>query len=231
MQLVDELSMIYTACLMAYATFSHSRSQNFNICLSLALVALAVFITLYYHYLQDPVFHQNAYAALTATVLLRMMYLMERSLRPGWRKNRGSHVGSSSVSANESLRDQEILTSMWQMVAYGLSLFLTGFAIWVIDNKYCDELRSLRHRLGLPWGLLLEGHGWWCALLVSSLEVAVLTLLHRHLLTGVGAYFYITWGIWLRYVLSGRRKDFKLVWPSLVTSFPELVEAPSQKRS
>ncbi len=65
MQLVDELSMIYTTCLMAYATFSYSRSRLFSLLLALFLISLAIFITLYYHYLQDPAFHQNAYAILT----------------------------------------------------------------------------------------------------------------------------------------------------------------------
>ena len=65
MQLVDELSMIYTTCLMAYASFSYSRPTRVRLILAISLLSLAVFITLYYHYLQDPVFHQNAYALLT----------------------------------------------------------------------------------------------------------------------------------------------------------------------
>lgn len=42
----------------------------------------------------------------------------------------------------------------------------------------------------------------------------------RHLMTGVGAYFYITWGIWLRHCLNGRHDEFELVWPSILTSLP-----------
>lgn len=68
MQLVDELSMIYTTCLMCYATFSYSKSRQYAFTLALGLISLALFITLYYHYLQDPAFHQNAYALLTVTV-------------------------------------------------------------------------------------------------------------------------------------------------------------------
>jgi hypothetical protein len=45
MQLVDELSMIYTACLMCYATFSFARSQITRQLLGLGLVSLAIFIT------------------------------------------------------------------------------------------------------------------------------------------------------------------------------------------
>jgi hypothetical protein len=45
MQLVDELNMIYTACLMCYATFSFSQSRVVRQVLGFGLLSLAVFIT------------------------------------------------------------------------------------------------------------------------------------------------------------------------------------------
>ncbi len=70
-------------------------------------------------------------------------------------------------------RDVVVIRQMWFMIGVGLSVFLGGFGIWTLDNKYCSTLRRWRHEIGLPWGILLEGHGWW------------------HLMTGLGAYFYI----------------------------------------
>ncbi len=58
-------------------------------------------------------------------------------------------------------RDRRILGTMWVMIACGLSNFLGGFAIWGLDNVYCSKLREWRREIGLPWGILLEGHGWW----------------------------------------------------------------------
>ena len=171
MQLVDELSMIYTTCLMCYASFSYTRSVNFRIALAIANVGLCVFITLYYHYLQDPTFHQNAYAILTTTIVFRSMYIMESLLRPSLRKSKEQHrlkrqkagqpMPSQELQRYENIRDQRILNDMWIMVAYGLAIFLGGFAIWGLDNAYCSKLRKWRRALGLPWGVILEGHGWW----------------------------------------------------------------------
>lgn len=45
MQLVDELSMIYTTCLMMYASFAYSRSRAFSVVLGVSLLALAGSIT------------------------------------------------------------------------------------------------------------------------------------------------------------------------------------------
>lgn len=170
MQLVDELSMIYTTCIMCYATFAYSKSRQFSILLATGLVSLAVFITLYYHYLQDPAFHQNAYAILTAIVVFRSMYVMEINLRPSIKrkeKDRELHEKSlvtaeeKSRSLSADNRDLKILSTMWQMIACGLSVFLGGFGIWTLDNEYCSTLRGWRRDIGLPWGIILEGHGWW----------------------------------------------------------------------
>ena len=152
MQLVDELNMIYTTCLMAYATFSYARTQLFRQLLALALVGLAVFITLYYHYLQDPAFHQNAYAFLTLVIVIRQIYVMETTLRPSL-KRKGNE--------GQDMRDAKILKAMWVLIGIGLSTFLGGFGIWALDNKYCGTLRVWRREVGLPWGVVLEGHGWW----------------------------------------------------------------------
>lgn len=162
---------------MFWATFEHKREQAFRTVLGFALAGLAIFITAYYHYLQDPTFHQNAYAILTAIVLLRSMYIMEVSIRPFYRERREKRElesssrksqGQGSLSPADTTeqkrrdnRDREILRQMWWMIGTGLTAFLGGFAVWNLDNEYCSVLRSWRHQIGLPWGILLEGHGWW----------------------------------------------------------------------
>jgi dihydroceramidase len=45
MQLADELPMIYTVCIMAFATFSYRRPAKVQALIAAALVGLAVFIT------------------------------------------------------------------------------------------------------------------------------------------------------------------------------------------
>lgn len=171
MQLVDELSMIYTTCLMFHATFSYGKSLRFSVTMGVLLFGLALFISLYYHYLQDPTFHQNAYALLTAIVVFRSLYVMERNIRPSIKRKqreRAEHEQNGSIPEDtkaevlrKDRRDEQILRTMWTMIAYGLTIFLGGFAIWNLDNKYCSTIRRWRREVGLPWGILLEGHGWW----------------------------------------------------------------------
>lgn len=48
MQLVDELPMIYTTCIMAYAALTYSRSVRFRVVTAASLAALAWWITVGY---------------------------------------------------------------------------------------------------------------------------------------------------------------------------------------
>jgi len=214
-QLVDELNMIYTTCLMAYASLSYSRPPKHQIALGVFLVLFCAFITLYYHYLQDPVFHQTVYAALTVFIVARSLYSMEYGLRPSLRRSEEKHrlqserqsqpVLTKEQQEYENRRDMDTLKSMWFFVAFGLTVFLGGFGLWALDIKYCSTLRQWRRSIGMPWGFLLECHGWW------------------HLMTGLGAYCYITWGIHLRHILDGDQEHFRLVW-TRIHRLPEIVK-------
>ncbi|KAF2653902.1 alkaline ceramidase-like protein [Lophiostoma macrostomum CBS 122681] len=188
-QLVDELSMIYTTCLMCHSAFTQGKSKRFNTLLACSLAGLAIFVTLYYHYLQEPKFHQAVFTILTIVVLSRSFYIMEVNLRPRRRS------GKEEVKLREELRDEDITRQMWAMIKVGLSIYLGASALWALDRNYCHYLIRWRRQVGLPWGTVLELHGWW------------------HIGTGIGAYFYITWGIWLRHCLNNKQDEYKLDWP------------------
>ena len=42
-------------------------------------------------------------------------------------------------------------------------------------------------------------------------------------MTGVGAYFYLVWGVWLRHVLNERQHEYGVRWPSMLWTLPEIV--------
>lgn len=162
MQLLDELSMVYTTCIMFYAIYSHQRSPHVQVIIGTLVVLLAATITLVYHYLGDPKFHQNAFALLTALVLLRSMYVMEINLRPSRKMKKGEdNVDLSPEQLKQNNRDILILKTMWKMIFLGVGSVGMGFLIWNLDNEFCSKLRVWRHQVGLPWGIFLEGHGWW----------------------------------------------------------------------
>lgn len=139
---------------------------------------------------------------------------MEFNLRPSLRKSEEEHrlererqnlpVLSKEEQEYENQRDLDILKKMWFFVVFGITVFVGGFGIWALDNQYCSTLRQWRRSIGMPWGFVLEGHGWW------------------HLMTGLGAYCYILWAIHLRHILNGDQEHFRLVWDKIY-HLPEVV--------
>jgi dihydroceramidase len=54
MQLVDELSMIYTTCVMCYEAFSFQKPPASKSLLAITLTCLALFITVYIEHAPAP---------------------------------------------------------------------------------------------------------------------------------------------------------------------------------
>ncbi|OAA65410.1 alkaline dihydroceramidase [Niveomyces insectorum RCEF 264] len=148
MQLADELPMIYTTCILGYATFSYAASRLVSVLVGLAMFGLALFITVVYYVTKDPVFHQCSFAALTIAVVFRAMFTMEYQLRP-------------ALQIRSPGRTDVVMRQLWTLSFVGITLFLVGFTIWNLDNIYCVHLRTWREILLLPWAIVLEGHGWW----------------------------------------------------------------------
>ncbi|KAF3917063.1 hypothetical protein ABW20_dc0100270 [Dactylellina cionopaga] len=140
MQLVDECAMIYTALTMCFATFSHGRSTPMQAVVLAICAGTGLGITLIYHYLKNPLFHQNAFAIIMITLLLRSMWMMETRIRQ---------------------KDSVVTNQMWKMVLWGTCVFLAGFGVWNLDNIYCQQLRGWRRTVGMPWGFVSELHAWW----------------------------------------------------------------------
>lgn len=80
--------------------------------------------------------------------------------------------------AQPALRDKIIST-----LTRGIYIFILGFALWNIDNFFCDHLNEFRVLTrSKGWaveivGLITHGHGWW------------------HFFTGYGAFLINTSGI------------------------------------
>jgi len=134
MQLIDELAMIYTVLISLFATFSYDRSPWLQWSIFVGLTTIGFTITSVYHYLHEPLFHQNAFALLMITLLGNGFYKMETIVK----------------YSNPKAR---IL--LWQIVGWGSVIFLSAFALWNLDNAYCTQLRRIRRNIGMPWGFFL----------------------------------------------------------------------------
>ncbi|KDN38387.1 alkaline phytoceramidase [Tilletiaria anomala UBC 951] len=132
--------------------------------------------------------------------------------RSGSAKANGATNGAANDSAKASAgmsRDNATaiagparLREARRLYTLGAIVFMTGFAIWNVDNIYCSFLRSTRNTLrahGLGFLTpLLQGHGWW------------------HIFTGVGAYQLVVSSSFLMMSMKESPENFELRKGSLL---------------
>ena len=56
------------------------------------------------------------------------------------------------------LEDRSRLT---KLTTFGCVCAVLAYVLWNIDVNYCPTLTKWKHRVGMPWAVLLEFHGWW----------------------------------------------------------------------
>lgn len=170
-QLLDELPMIYATCVPYWVVFSHGKSRADSTKVGLQISAAALTLTAVYLQFRDPTIHQVAYAVLNAVVLFKSMSLK-----------------------NAYVKDEKALADFRKLLIRGLTYIALGYLCWNTDINFCSMYRGARRAVGMPYGFLLEGHGWW------------------HFGTGLGVYHYIVYLEYLRAFLCHREHEYELKW-------------------
>lgn len=144
-QLADELPMVLVA---SYSLFILSDSRKgFKFDAGHGVVPLIAFNMLFpvsYAIYRNPVYHQVVFATIMVCAVARTSYLLRSDI--------SKHVPSAAKK------------KMARMYQIGLLTFLAGFAIWNVDNIFCNTLTEWKRAIGWPVAFLLEGHSWWHAL-------------------------------------------------------------------
>ncbi|KZT55676.1 alkaline phytoceramidase [Calocera cornea HHB12733] len=134
--LLDELPMIYVSTLCLYVVLMAGGDTAWKKWAPPALVLLDVLISVIYFWYPNPVFHQLAYAFIQLLTTMRSYALLQR-LPTAVRKH------------------------CTHLLLSGTFIFLLGFAIWNVDNQFCDALTRYRGHYGDVVGAFTQGHAWW----------------------------------------------------------------------
>lgn len=170
-QLLDELPMIYATCIPFWSVFSEFRSGTDSLMIAIGIFMSANLLTIIYLYVKDPTLHQAAYGFLNFLIIFKSYNLT------------GKYV-----------KDAKSRSELNKTMILGVGLFLFGYFLWNLDIHLCSSVRQLRRQIGMPYGFILEGHGWW------------------HIFTGLGVYFYLVYEEYLRCFLTQTDKFYEFRW-------------------
>lgn len=140
--------MIYASCQTLYCILAEGRptgsKRDKAVCM-----AFPTLITVVYLAYPNPLFHQFAFGLLHVLVAYRSYYLIKR-LPPKQQPINGGKVNTLRRDANH-------------LFAEGVGLTVIAFAIWNLDNVFCDGITWWRKDERVPYwlGALSQGHAWW----------------------------------------------------------------------
>lgn len=168
-QLMDELPMVWVTAIPFGYIWGWNKPQPWNLIWNVgAFLMTSIFTYIYIFVYRNPVFHQVFYAFLNFAVIYKTIKTIQ-----------------------QTVSDQPSRRFLYKLLLFSFSLFGFGFLIWNLDNIFCSTIRYWRRSyLGLPLGILLEGHGWW------------------HLFTGLGIYYFIIYNMILSTYMRGEGDQY-----------------------
>lgn len=146
-QMGDDLSMFLAvgSILHQVMCFDATSTQQRNA--TLAILGTVIPISVYHVWADEIIMHELTFAVMVFLVARRTRALIKKQVK--------------SAASRKALGC---------MATFGISLGLLGYFLWNIDFHLCGYVTAVKRYVGMPWGFLLELHGWW------------------HILTGIGAY-------------------------------------------
>lgn len=173
MQLMDELPMIYVTAIPFGYLFSWNKPPLEKALWQYGTLFGTLLMTIIYVFIyKNPALHQICYALLNFSIIFKTL-----------------------SNINKYVDDDKMKTFLRRMLILAFSLFIFGFFIWNLDNIYCPNLISWRRDyLGIPFGFIIEGHGWW------------------HIFTSFGIYYFVIYNEILSTYMEGKQDLYELVW-------------------
>jgi len=134
MQLLDELPMIYTSCILAYCMYEvQSPPKRENVMLASALTILSVLFTMTHVYHKVPLIFFTLYGVMVIALASLDLYIILK----------------------------QYSKKLICFYVLGLSIQLLGTFLWIVDNLACDQLEQVREILPKILSPILQLHGWW----------------------------------------------------------------------
>ncbi|KAF8243157.1 alkaline phytoceramidase [Wilcoxina mikolae CBS 423.85] len=187
-QMVDEMAMVYAVATVTYAVFAIDLKKQWLPWFAGLLISAVAALTVVHPNQSDSTLHRFIFTTMVFGTATRCIMLVRR-------------VG-----------DVRMKSEMKQIAKIGSITYLSGTTAWIIDELRCDDLRMLRDITGMPFGFILELHGWW------------------HILTAFGVYCYLVFVEYLRHALLSERSTARsrLVWKMNIIPHLEIVDDGKQ---
>ncbi|KAL4958491.1 ceramidase-domain-containing protein [Aspergillus filifer] len=138
-QMMDDLSMQLTTTPVLNRVLTANSDRRHSNIKAIVLGALLFLLVMIHALADELILHSVSFVVVVTIIGVQTIRLVNSRTVPG-----------------SSARRQ-----IWGIVRFGAAIFNLGYWLWILDQWACGFLTNARRAIGLPWGFLLELHGWW----------------------------------------------------------------------
>ena len=212
-QIVDQASILLPTATILYASFSFTLAPLPRRLLSGSLSLASVLLVSYHAIYHSQRIFGLVFLALVFVIVARCMVLLSRVTDEKVKRDMRSLAlfGGRKFCLEGVIKR---VVNFWSGLTKDIVLFVGGSIAFDIDRNHCAQLRAMREVVGLPWGVVLEMHGWWVTPFSSILFQAIRRTKEWvadgiddfqnrwHIGSGLGVYYFIVLIEYLRLYLS-----------------------------
>ncbi|KAL4761350.1 ceramidase [Aspergillus foveolatus] len=146
-QMSDELSMHLLTTPLLYRILTFQKTESYTHGVGFILSILFTIVMVIHMVMDEFLLHAVSFGAAVLLITIKTIKTIP-----------------------QQIHDSDIRLNIKIVSRFGLICFVSGYALWLVDNFLCPSLTFVRGVLGMPLAFLFEFHGWW------------------HVLTGIGGY-------------------------------------------
>lgn len=149
--------MLYATAFVMHQLIICNKPSEVTFQRSVMLAIAVLLFSVVHCILNDLNLHSLVFASMITYIARRTSKMIKNNRDRGWQKKarKWTWIGSGEFDMRV-LPHHDVMRRM--LIVSGCCVL--GYGLWLIDMFCCPTLRSWRRQIGLPWGFLLELHGW-----------------------------------------------------------------------
>jgi dihydroceramidase len=165
--------MLFTTGIVLHRVLTTSTSGPYTALIGISITAFLVVLSYVHCATDELIMHNVTFGTMIAIIGSKTMRLLRKVETPFIRKKvsglaragaggftpRYSPLKIQTIHPSNAPTPAAVFQNPYQL--YPTVIFISGYVIWLLDNRFCGTLISLRRYVEMPWSFALELHGWY----------------------------------------------------------------------
>ena len=149
--------MIFATAFVLQQLLTFNRTFKESVSITAIISTAVIGFSILHCKINDLNIHSAVFAGMVLFIAYRVTALTKQVKNPALQRHAGNLARYGGGNIKKGLSFQR---SIEKLTVGIIACAAAGFALWLLDTLVCSDLQRLRRQVGLPWGFMLELHGW-----------------------------------------------------------------------